>query len=224
MRAPLLVLVLALAGAIACSGEARTTVGDDAGSSTTPEKARPADDSGGKRAPSGCLLQSTGFAVGRTAESVPRTDSANAAEWSAVDAARVKDGAGAKVTLGEGQASATLRISDFGLQLPPSAQTWGIEVVLGRHAPDGGVRDGQITIQIAGKATRYKQIETPWPVGAPGFHEYGQEIDTWGADVGPSDFTTPSFAIAVTAVRTEGAIGPVTATVDWLQVAIHYCP
>jgi hypothetical protein len=182
------------------------------------------DDSGMKRAPTGCILQSTGLTEGKKAESLPRSDVPNAAAWTNPAQAIASDGQFATVTLGEGQESATLRVSDFGFTVPATAETWGIEVELQRRAPDGGVADSQVNIEIEGKPSRFKFMSSPWPTSIVGTHIYGQAIDTWGIDLFPADVNKPNFAAKLTVKRTAGASGPVTATVDSLKAAVNYCP
>lgn len=214
--------LVASTGFFACGDdEAGTdTDGNDAGVADT---GAPQMD-GGKRAPSGCLLESTGFRSGFKSDNVARSDVANAANWTDVDNAREADGKFASITLEDGQESATLRVSDFGFALPAGAETWGVEVELRRQSPDAGVADSRIDIEIANKTTDYKRMEVPWPSSAMGTHAYGQAIDTWGADINPSDFNRSDFAAKLSVKRADGAVGPVSGVVDSLRVAVHYCP
>lgn len=177
----------------------------------------------GARAPTGCPLTSTSFVSGAKAENVARTDVANIANWTDVDGALAVDGKLARVTLADGQESAVLRVSDFRLDVPANAETWGIEVELKRQAPGGGIEDGKIEIEIEGKPSRFSFIEGPWPKSIVGTHEYGQEIDTWDVDLFPSDVNRPSFAATLTVKRSPGATGPFTAVVESIRVAVYYC-
>lgn len=177
-----------------------------------------------KRSPSGCLLTTTGFKIGAKAENVARDDVPNAVSWNDVENALTDDGAFATVTLAEGEESATLRVSDFNLAIPETGETWGIEVELKRRAPDGGVEDARIDVEIEGKPSRFKYVVSPWPMSIVGTHAYGQAVDTWGVDLYPSDVNNRSFAAKLSVKRTEGVTGPVTALVDSLKVAVHYCP
>jgi hypothetical protein len=212
------VVFAALAGSIACKVDAASTSLPDAASPDT-------SDAGvtGDRAPSGCLLSTTGFKVAARAENVARTDVTNTANFDDVDNARDVDGKFATITLAEGQESSTLRVSDFGFAIPAGAETWGIEVELRRQAPDGGVADSRIDVEIENKPTHYKVMETPWPKSAMGTHAYGQAVDTWGADIDPSDFNQATFAAKLAVKRADGAVGPVTGLVESLRVAVHYC-
>jgi hypothetical protein len=182
------------------------------------------DDSGVKRAPTGCILQSTGLTEGKKAESLPRSDVPNAAAWANPSQAIASDAQFATVTLGEGQESATLRVSDFGFNVPATAETWGIEVELKRRAPDGGVADSRIDVEIEGKPSRFKFMSSAWPTSIVGTHIYGQAVDTWGVDLFPADVNKPTFAATLTVKRAPGSSGPVTATVDSLKAAVNYCP
>src|SRR6478672_2818609 len=119
----LVVLTALLAGSIgvfACSDESAPGASSaDAGEPSETDGS--SVDGGGDRAPSGCLLRSTGFMSGAKADSVARPDMPNAAAWTDVDEARTADGKFAKVTLAEGQGSALLRVSDFKFAIPAGA-------------------------------------------------------------------------------------------------------
>lgn len=215
----------------ACSDESTNSVaptsdggGSGASSSGATDGDAPTSEGDGGRAPSGCLLTTTGYTSGTKAENVARADVPNAASWTDVANAIADDGKFASVTLAAGQQSATLRVSGFGFSIPASAATWGIEVQLKRQAPDGGVQDHQINIEIEGKPSRYKVLTVPWPTTIVGVHDYGQAVDTWGVDLFPADVNKTTFAAALTIERTADATGPVTAVVDALKIAVHYCP
>jgi len=212
----------------ACSDETPATPGPidggGAGADTGSPNESPSQDAGGNRAPTGCLLKTTDYTIGAKAENVPRTDIQNAVDWTDVDGARSEDGKFATVTLNDGEESAVLRVSEFGFQIPDTAETWGIEVELKRRAPDGGVEDARIEVEIEGKPSRFKFMETPWPTSIVGTHAYGQAVDTWGVDLYPADVNKPTFAAKLTVKRTDDAVGPVTAIVDSLKIAVHFCP
>ncbi len=212
----------------ACSDETPATppgVGDrDGGADTTNDDASTRQDAGGNRAPTGCLLKTTDYTIGAKAENVPRTDIQNAVDWTDVDGALSEDGKFATVTLDVGQESAGLRVSGFGFAIPDTAETWGIEVELKRRAPEGGVEDARVDVEIEGKPTRFKYMKTPWPTSIVGTHAYGQAVDTWGVNLFPSDVNKASFAAKLTVKRTADAVGAVTAIVDSLKIAVHFCP
>lgn len=184
----------------------------------------PAREPGNNRAPSGCQLETTDYRAGAKAENVPRGDVANTADWSNVEGALSDDGKFATVTLGEGQESSTLRVSHFGFRIPDTAETWGIEVELKRRAPNGGVEDSRIDVEIEGKPSRFKYIDGPWPKSIVGTHAYGQAVDTWGVDLFPADANKSTFAAKLTVKRTADAPSSVTANVDSLKIAVHFCP
>ena len=182
-------------------------------------------DSGVRLSPSGCVLKTTDYIIGKKAENIPRTDGVTGtADWIDVDGALSEDGKFASVTLAEGQESSSLRVSDFGLAIPATAETWGIVVELKRRAPDGGVEDSRIDVEIEGKETRFKFLKTGWPVSIVGIHHYGQAVDTWGIDLLPLDVNKPTFAAKISVKRAANTVGPVTAIVDSLKVAVHFCP
>ncbi|HVH44344.1 MAG TPA: hypothetical protein VM925_18455 [Labilithrix sp.] len=220
-----LAVTTVFAGLVACTDEApATTAGMDGGRDSGATSSGGGEDTGGKRAPTGCLLRTTGFMIGDKTENVARTDVQNTVDWSNLDGALSEDGKFATVTLSEGQESSTLRVSDFDFAIPEAAETWGIEVELKRRAPDGGVEDARIDVEIESKSTRFKLVDGPWPTSIVGTHAYGQAVDTWGADVSPSDFNKASFAAKLAVKRADGSAGPATALVESLRVAIHFCP
>lgn len=213
--------------AFACSDD--TPVSPDpsdagGGGSETASPPGPTNEDGGNRAPSGCLLKTTDYTVGAKAENVERTDVTNAADWTNVEGALSPDDKFATVTLNDGQESSVLRVSGFGLAVPATAETWGIEVELKRRAPDGGVEDSKVDVEVEGKTSRFKYVNTPWPTSIVGTHAYGQAIDTWGVDLFPTDVNKTSFAAKLTVKRTANAVGAVTANVESLRVAVHFCP
>ncbi|MBX3223495.1 MAG: hypothetical protein KF795_23480 [Labilithrix sp.] len=182
------------------------------------------EDAGGNRAPTGCLLKTTDYTIGTKADNVARTDIQNGVDWTDVDGALSEDGQFASVTLEEGQESSELRVSGFGFTIPDTAETWGIEVELKRRAVDGGVEDHQINVEVEGKPTRFKYVKGPWPTSIVGTHAYGQAVDTWGINLFPSDVNKATFAAKVSVKRAANIVGPVTAIVDSLKIAVHFCP
>jgi hypothetical protein len=218
------VAVTSSALSFACSDDKVANFADAGRESSSSDAGDDVPEDGGGLAPSGCVLKTTGFKSGKKAENVPRSDATGTASWTNLTGALAVDGDFATVTLAEGQESASLRVSDFGFAIPDGAETWGIEVELKRQAPGGGAADARIDVDIANKQTHYKVVETPWPTSIVGTHDYGQAVDTWGADVEPPDFDNAAFAARVAVKRTAGATGPVTANVESIRVAIHYCP
>lgn len=226
-------LVSACVGAfVACSDETATSPGatDGGGGAeggTSGDGAPRPSDAGTDApiSPTGCPLATTGYRSGAKAENIPRTDIAGGVSWTDVEGALSEDGKLATVTLDDGQESAELRVSQFGIKLPDTAETWGIEVQLKRRAPDGGVEDSRVDLAIEGKAVAWKYVKGPWPTKIVGTHHYGQAIDTWGVDLYPSDVNRDSFAAKLWVKKSADAgPGPVTATVDSLKVAVWYCP
>lgn len=216
-----IVLVVASVPLLACSDETSGTPSEGDGGSADAGNTK---GSGGDRAPNGCLLQTTGYTVGAKAGNAPRADVANAVDWTNVDAARTDDGVFATVTLANGQESSSLRVSAYGFEIPDSAETWGIEVELKRRAGGGGIEDAKIEIEIEGESPGYKFLDGPWPTTIIGTHAYGQAVDTWGVDLYPRHVNAPTFAAKVSVKRAANATGPVTASVDSLKVAVHFCP
>ena len=184
------------------------------------------EDAGKKFAPSGCELRTTEHKIAGKAENLPRT---GGIDWVNVANALTDDGAFAEITLDDGQESAELEVSDFGITLPPNAETWGIVVELKRRTlTDGGrVQTGQVNVQIARKTSNFKFDKDTfvWPTSIIGRHGYGQEVDTWNVDLVPGDVTASTFAAKIWArkVPDAGVPGPVKAGIDSLKVAVWYC-
>jgi hypothetical protein len=186
----------------------------------------PPDNGEVHKAPDGCILKSTGMHSGRKVEALPRSDLPSAVAWTNVVNAQQIDGKFASVTLGDGQESAELRLSDFALDVPTNADTWGIEVELKRQAPQGGIEDVRVDVFVEGQATGYKVLKGPWPKSIVGTHVYGQAVDTWHVNLNPPDVNKPIFAalLWVRKAADAGVAGPVTALVESIRVNIWYCP
>lgn len=219
--------LLLAATALACSGGEPVTEPADGGDAPAPDGGGPTnadeDEDAGTLSPSGCRLVSTGFVSGTAADNVAPSGVPGAVSWTDVGDALAVDGSYATVTLADGEESASLRVSGFGLHVPVDKETWGIEVSLTRRAAEGGIEDSKIEVEIEGKSSRFKYAKNPWPVSAFGTHDYGQEIDTWGVDLFAADVNKPSFAAKVSVKRTAGATGPVIASIDAIRVAVHHC-
>jgi len=167
---------------------------------------------------------------GRVVQNVARTDVTGAADWDNVNGALVPDeNQVASVTITDGQESAELRITDFGFQFPPKADIWGIIVELKRRTETdaGNHQTADVDVLIDGKKTTYKQdlADFYWPHvlcdGGYCTHAYGQEVDTWGADIFAPDFTKASFGTKLT-VRKSAGTGPLKALVDSLRVQVWF--
>jgi hypothetical protein len=205
--------------------------GGGQGSSGSLSSGGPADGGGttadsGARAPNGCLIYATPMASGKTAVNVP---SGGQVDWTNVTGAINEDSQSASVSLDKGQESATLRISDFGLDVPATAATWGIIVELKRQTIDPTqkaiLQTSYVNAEIPNQTTQFKFDNEKffWPRTIIGTHPYGQEVDTWGVDLLPSHVTTPQFAAALRVKRgTDDVAGPITGTVDALRVQVWY--
>lgn len=216
---------------VACSDDTAVTPGgrtDGGEGGSQGDAGQGVTDAGpdGPRSNDGCLLKTTDYRSGAKAENVPRTDITGAVDWTNVEGALSEDGKFATVTLNDGQESAELKVSQFGIKLPDTAETWGIEVELKRRAPDGGVEDARIDLAIEGKPdVKWKFLKGPWPTKIVGTHVYGQPVDTWGVDLYASDVNKDSFAARLWVKKAADAgPGPITATVDSMKVAVWYCP
>lgn len=235
MRAALLALVIPASFVglfVACSDTsgADPLIPEDGGGGDATEDAQGEEDAGheGPVSPDGCRLVTTDYRSGSKAENLPRPDVPGAVDWVDVEDALNEDGKFASVTLDDGQESAELRVSGFGLDLAESVETWGIEVQLKRRAPDGGVEDAKLTLAIDGLTDDqidWKYVKGPWPSRIVGTHHYGQALDTWKVDLYPHHVNSDTFAARLS-VRKQGDAGPgpVTALVESMKVAIWYCP
>jgi hypothetical protein len=214
----------------ACSSDDGTTPpAPDAGSVDVPAPT----DAGGKEEPDvfrstdGCLLYRTGFKNGTSAQALPRADVPSGVAWTNPAGAQAPgDQAFASVVLDEGQETAELRLGEFKLDVPDSAETWGIEVELKRQAPEGGVLDAEIAVVIEGEGPTPKILKAPWPRSIVGTHVYGQAIDTWKVNLFPRHVNRQTFAAIVRAKKDPdgGVPGAVTALVDSVRVQVWYCP
>ncbi len=213
----------------ACSDDTGVTPGAGEGGVASDDGGAPADDGGslydGPVSPTGCRLKTTNYRAGTKAENVPRTDVSGTAQWANLEGALSEDGQFATVTLNDGQESDELRVSDFQLNVPDSAETWGIEVELKRQAPDGGIQDSRVDLGITGKTAEFKYLKGTWPRTIVGTHHYGQPVDTWKVDLYPSDVNPNTFSARLWIKKDPDAgTGPAVALVDSLKVAVWYCP
>lgn len=240
MRGALLCLILStsVVGLFAACGDESPAIGGngdsdgggggDAGDTPGPDE-DPADAAyDGPVTEDGCRLKTTDHRSGAKAENVARPDAPGAAAWKDVANALGEDGKSASVTLNDGQESQELRISDFGMNLPETVETWGIEVALKRQAPEGGVEDAQITLVVEGHTAEeidWKYVSGSWPTKIFGTHVYGQAIDTWKLNLFAADVNKKTFAARLWVKRTANAApGPVTAYVESMKVGVWYCP
>lgn len=173
----------------------------------------------------GCPVKADGPRAGKTAASLPRAGVTGIA-WSAPENARDLDGKLARATLGLGQSSEHLRITDFGFAIPASATIKGVEVELQRQAGDTGIGDGNIELWLDGTPSdRPKFLANSWPRTIVGTHHYGQAVDTWGNDLTPELVGKPGFGVEIYAIRQEdaGSEQAIEARVESMRVTIFYC-
>lgn len=185
-------------------------------------------DGGPKRAPNGCLLFGTDILEGSTAENVA---AAGKIDWTSPRGALVpSDNQLAQVILSDGQESATLKVSGFCLDVPSTADIWGIVVELKRRTltENGVLQTSKTTVSIPNTGFKFDDAtffwpRSPTPDGGYGTHAYGQEIDSWGVNLQPSDFG-PGFytTLAVRKSPDGGAPGPITGSVDSLRLQVWY--
>jgi hypothetical protein len=187
-------------------------------------------DGGPKRAPNGCILHGTGLRCGAKVETVANPDfTGPTVDWTNPEGAFDKDEKTATFTITDGQQTKKLRISDFGITFPSDkVETWGFIVELIRQTQTAGgvLQTANVNVEIPGKSTQFKydNAEFYWPTKIMGTHAYGQETDTWQADINPPDFTPAAFAATLEVQKSPdgGTAGPVTGTVDSLRVEIWY--
>ncbi|MBX3192587.1 MAG: hypothetical protein KF819_36720 [Labilithrix sp.] len=184
------------------------------------------ENDGGKFSDGGCIKQA-GPKQGTVAVSRSRPNVTGGKPWATPENARAVDEMFASATLGEGEETEEIRITDFGFRVPTSARITGIVVQLKRQAPQAGVVDGLIGLVYAGErpSSRPKFMSTPWPDTIVGTHHYGYfEEDTWGDDVTANDVMQPDFGVTFFAKR-QGDAGADerTANVESILVNVFYC-
>ena len=212
----------------AATGDARGDAGDDV-TLPAPDAPDAAVTDGDGHDPlngqdAGCTIKSVGPASGTTATNVPGSGAGTIA-WGAPENARTIDGLFAQATLDTGQATERLRITGFGLAVPPSARIKGVEVEFKRQASDLGVGDGNIELWLDGKPSdRPKTLGAPWPRLIVGTHHYGQAVDTWGNDLTPELVGRQGFGVEIYALRRPDAgAGPADAKIESMRITIFYC-
>jgi hypothetical protein len=116
-----------------------------------------------------------------------------------------------------------LRVRDFRLEIPETAEILGINVSVRRaggtanEAVDAGVR--LIKNGVMGSADR--STPTPWSGPELAEVEYGGVDDLWNETWSPADVNSEDFGVALSAAYTQTA-GNGRAYVDIVYVTVHY--
>jgi hypothetical protein len=235
---------------LACGSDTGATPGGSSGSSSSSgnNASSSSGNNGGEEdagipdgatlSPSGCLIYCTQPMKATKIVSLPRDpvpndpedttpDQAHQVAWTNPNGGLTQDSETATVTLAEGQESQWLAVSGFDFSsITDGRETWGIIVELTRQSDDGGVTDSRMEVIIDGQqdVIHNHPFQGSWPRVQIGTHHYGQAIDTWGANLNPSDVRKPTFGARVAAKRLPGITGgPVIATIDSLKVAVCAC-
>lgn len=234
MTASVVGAAAAAAVLIACGSDGNVSIpDDDAGTASGDSGAgrdtsEPPDDEETDgpfmaHADAGCPLKFVGPNPGTVATSVPRAGAASSIAWETPENALTIDGQLARAVLDIDQQSEHLRVTGYGLTVPPAAKIKGVVVELKRKG-ENGIVDGNIELWLDGAPSdRPKFVASGWPK-AIGTHHYGQEVDTWGNDLTPELVARPGFGTEIYAKRrVDAGVGPVAAEVESLLITIWYC-
>ena len=224
----------AAAGLLACGSDstpaivdvdARPGTGDGGGGTDSGERPDDEETDGPfmSHADAGCSVKFVGPNPGTVAASVPRPGVAGAVVWQNPENAFTVDGQFASAVLDDDQVSEHLRITGYGLVVPPAATIKGVVVQLKRRGANA-VADGNIELWLDGAPSdRPKFVAAGWPVNI-GTHHYGQEVDTWGNDLTPEIVGKPGFGTEIYAKRrADAGTGPISADVESLLITVWYC-
>jgi hypothetical protein len=116
-----------------------------------------------------------------------------------------------------------LLLTDFGFDIPGSAEVLGISVRVRRAggtddvAADAGVH--LIKASVLGDADR--SSAGPWPGPELAEANYGGPTDLWEEELTPEDVNSPDFGVALATEFTQG-IGNGRAYVDIVYMTVHY--
>ena len=115
-----------------------------------------------------------------------------------------------------------LKVTDFGFDIPGTAQIEGIEVEVDRHATTGSVVDHSILLVKDGNIVGANRSEgAAWPADTDEYAVYGDETDDWDVvSWDPGDINADDFGVAISAVLDGSPAAG--AWVDHVQITIYY--
>lgn len=118
-----------------------------------------------------------------------------------------------------------LRVTDFGFEVPETAEVSGITVTVRRAANLAGVAfDAGVHLLVGGvmaEADRSRAESETW--GSPAIEsvEYGGAADSWGETLTGAAVNAPNFGVALAAGYAR-KIGNARAYVDAVYMTVHY--
>ncbi|HVH41456.1 MAG TPA: hypothetical protein VM925_03905 [Labilithrix sp.] len=188
---------------------------DDSSRGLSSEQDASTDDAGSVDVEGGC--KTTPFMRGR----------ASTGSWDSLPGALSSDGQGAtyKFTV-KNVASPPLKVTDFGFDLPATAQIKGVIVRILRSASTRYVKDS--TIQLLDGDTEIGNNQgassLEWPTAFQ-TKSYGDEHDLWGTNLTPAVANASTFGITISCgVFTFGSLTSLpVASVDEVSIALSYC-
>ena len=115
-----------------------------------------------------------------------------------------------------------LKVTDFGFDIPSTADITGIKVEVDRWAASGTtVKDNSIRlVQVDTITGDDGNADAIWPDSdTDNYESYGDSNDLWGVGWTPADINNSDFGVAIQAVLTSG-LG--NAQVDHVRVTVYY--
>jgi hypothetical protein len=116
-----------------------------------------------------------------------------------------------------------LRVTDFGFDIPSSAEISGITLEVRRAAgsADEAVDDGIHLLKGGALSSADRSRPEPWTGPELSDVEYGGPSDLWGESFTPADVNSPDFGAALAVGFTQD-IGSGRAYVDIVRATVHY--
>ncbi len=146
--------------------------------------------------------------------------------WSNEDNALEQDGDEAVVLLWVGHnTSYYLKVTDFGFNIPATAEIRGIEVEVDRYYSTTGtatVVDNSIRLVQGDNITGAdRSVGATWPNSeTDNYESFGDSDDLWGLSWAPADINNSNFGVAIQAVL--GVSGAANAWVDHIRITVYY--
>ena len=148
-----------------------------------------------------------------------------ATTFSNIDLVSGVDGRSAVADIPAGRTTASLYVSDFGLNIPQGVNLMGIElIVTGSSSDPGALRDATITLAsgagspIGNNRANRTTANQPWQ--DDDIWIYGSQFDFFGTALSVSQLNQSNFG-AIIQVR-NAADSAVTAMIDQVAIRVHY--
>jgi len=118
-----------------------------------------------------------------------------------------------------------LRATNFGFSIDSGATIDGIEVIIERKDAGGSVTDSEVKILngdgSAGVGSTNRSAGAAWPTSDTSA-TFGSSSDNWGETWTPAKVNSSDFGVRITCASSAGFGVTDTASVDHIQITVHY--